>query len=254
MVYIDLSSNNINQHLDGYILSNQTFFSGLIYLDISQNWFTGFINITDFSYMPYLLKFSIGSNAYNGFLPYFIQTTKIQYMDISSNSLSGSIPTSWGSFTALVELHAEHNYISTPTTALTYIKTLSIIDLSYNNLISDYYSSGFTIPDALVFVTNHIATTALTFINLGYNQIGGTITTGAPLNTYPNIATLMLNNNNISGPIPNDLFPVGLTTLDLSYNAFYGPIPVTAPGTKSRQLSLQNNPYLTPTVPLPSWI
>ncbi|GKE63261.1 leucine-rich repeat-containing protein, partial [Tanacetum coccineum] len=61
-------------------------------------------------------------------------------------------------------------------------------------------------------------------LNLSLNQLNGTITD--KLWQLPYLQTLYLSFNNISGTLPKSLSNHSLDFIDLSFNCFYGPIPV----------------------------
>ena len=248
LVYLDLSFNRIIQP---YVALTSA--PGLQYYTIAHNQFSGAMNATDFDGMPALLQWSVAYNAIGGVLPNFVNTTAMQYMDCSSNAINGSIPTSWASLTAVLQFTCPNNRITNPTIAITHMTALQTIDLSNNYLISDYTDAGFLAPDPLSFVFFHLANPGIVTILVSNNNLSGVITAGKGAVNLPKLQTLRMAYNDISGSLPDDLFPVGVPSLDFSYNNLSGAIPPTAPGVTSKVIKLDGNPLLKSTT-LPSWM
>ena len=248
LVYLDLSQNAISQQ---YVsLRNNT---QLVYVDLSFNAFTGVVQATDFDLMPGLLKLSLANNALSGEVPMFNGSAALQYLDISNNAFSGGLNTTWSALQALSEFHAPYNRLTAPVGVISTLPALSIVDLSHNALVNTYYYAGVSVPDVVAFVSFDIANAAIKSINLGYNALTGGMATAKGLANFPLMATLLLNNNQLSGTVPSDLFPLGISTLDVSSNNFSGALPATAPGSSSRVINLAGNPLLT-SATLPSWL
>ncbi|KAL0368686.1 UNVERIFIED_CONTAM: MDIS1-interacting receptor like kinase [Sesamum calycinum] len=116
---------------------------------------------------------------------------RLRLLKLSSNQISGQIPVDIGQ-----------------------LSQLRILELSSNNL------SGF--------IPFQIAYLPLQKIDLSQNSIQGTITSafGSIGTSGYNEVLLQVNlsHNNLSGAIPRALFELG--TVDLSYNALEGPIPI----------------------------
>ncbi|PQQ02628.1 hypothetical protein Pyn_08381 [Prunus yedoensis var. nudiflora] len=139
-------------------------------------------------------------NLFSGPIPHNIGQVmpNLTYLDISGNSLSGSIPLSFGNLSQLEFLFISNNHLS---------------DMSDNNL------SG-TIPRSLGF-----SLTLLMFLILSSNNFSG--------NIPPNIGNLglvetldHLSLNKLSGSIPQSMVSLTfLNHLNLSHNNLSGKIP-----------------------------
>lgn len=246
--YIDVSNNKIIE-----FFPDISSFYYLQYFDISSNSFSGSINPISFDNKPFLLKLYLLFNNLNGPLPFLTGSFFIQLIDISNNKFTGPIPSSWSSLLALQQFHGQNNLLTSPLLPLVSIITLTVIDLSYNNITNDYYASGTSIPDIIGFICQHVMNANTQSLNLESNQLAGIISSGRSLALFLKLTTLSLAKNKIQSTLPNDLFILGIGSLDLSNNNLYGFIPVTQPGATSRQLYLHNNPLLS-SIPLPTWI
>ena len=152
---------------------------------------------------------------------------ELDTLDLSGNTISGSIPTDLGSLTSLTSLDLSVNGLSgSIPTELGGLTSLASLDLSVNGL------SG-SIPTELGSLTS------LTSLDLSDNSLGNSIPT--ELGSLTSLASLDLSDNNLRGPIPTELGSLtNLTSLDLSVNGLSGSIP-TELGNLSSLASLDLN-------------
>ncbi|GFQ00517.1 receptor-like protein 12 [Phtheirospermum japonicum] len=203
---LDLSYNNLlkgtiqqfprNSSFQTIVLRN-TNFSGSIpdsivnlrmlsKIDLFSCNFTGPIpstmaNLTELVY----LDFSV--NNFTGSIPLFRMSKKLNYIDLSRNSLTG----------ILSNTHFEG------------LNSLVYINLGYNSLTGSIPSSLFGLP-------------LLQRLQLSNNEFRGQVNEFSTSN-YPNLDTLDLSNNNLVGPIPESFFGLEqLSVLSLSSNFFNG--------------------------------
>nr|XP_018673489.1 PREDICTED: probable leucine-rich repeat receptor-like protein kinase At1g35710 [Musa acuminata subsp. malaccensis] len=184
--------------------------------------------------------------------------TSLQVLDLSSNHLSGSIPSSLGNCSAMVEIqhdttsllnlfnvsgsYSESIVITVKGFDIQYTRILSLvksIDLSNNNLSGE-------IPRELTSLHG------LLFLNLSKNHLRGTIP--EKIGSMEQLESLDLSMNNLTGDIPSSLSSLTfLSHLNLSHNNLSGRIP-TAGGQMSTFLAdpsiYDGNEYLCGT-PLP---
>ncbi|KAK4387931.1 MDIS1-interacting receptor like kinase [Sesamum angolense] len=184
---LDLSSNN----LTGAIPTQIGALSQLTYLDLSFNNLTGVIP-TQIGALSQLIYLDFSRNNLTGEIPSeLVQLPRLRLLKLSSNQISGQIPVDIGQ-----------------------LSQLRILELSSNNL------SGF--------IPFQIAYLPLQKIDLSQNSIQGTITSAfGSIGTsgYNEVLLLVnLSHNNLSGAVPRALLELG--TVDLSYNALEGPIPI----------------------------
>eukprot|EP00246_Nothoceros_aenigmaticus_P009128 TRINITY_DN24456_c0_g1_i1.p1 TRINITY_DN24456_c0_g1~~TRINITY_DN24456_c0_g1_i1.p1 ORF type:complete len:763 (-),score=140.24 TRINITY_DN24456_c0_g1_i1:356-2644(-) len=120
--------------------------------------------------------------------------------------------------------------IQTSAAALQGMQNLITLDISFNNIASDF--------------PNQLPST-LQNINIAYNSFYGSFPSSISL--LVNLVTLDVRHNIITGSIP-DVFGglMGLTTLDFAHNEFSGQIPGSfAALTNLRTLNLQENGFNT---------
>jgi len=180
---------------------------------------------------------------------------------LSTNNLTGSIPTELGNLTNLTQLYLYNNQLTGPIPfELGSLANLAWLDLSGNqlngpipaelgnltNLIYLYlYSNQLTgpIPPELGSLSN------LSILDLMNNQLSGPIP--PEFGNLTDIYSLKLENNHLDGAIPTELGNLAsLELLYLGYNQLSGTIPPqlgTLPNL--RWLHLQNN-LLSGTIPL----
>lgn len=132
--------------------------------------------------------------------------TALTVLDLSSNSLNGSIPVGvLGPLTSLQTLTLAANQLSGSIPAdvgsLTSLQTLSLSTNAFNG----------TIPTSLVFAAK------LTSVDLSANGLSGTLTPG--LQNLKKLQTLTVASNMLSGTLPKELGLIN-ATIDISSNQF----------------------------------
>uniref|UniRef100_A0ACD5WHF7 Uncharacterized protein n=1 Tax=Avena sativa TaxID=4498 RepID=A0ACD5WHF7_AVESA len=214
----------------------------LIFLDLTQNKFSGNLPSWISEDMPSLLMLRLRSNNFSGQIP--IETTELvglHILDLSDNNFSGHIPHSLGNLKAL-------NGTADPLDPLTEnpFQEIYLMDLRYsvlgvsNDILSvtikgqvldyrqniiylmsiDLSSNSLTgqIPDEISSLAG------LVNLNLSSNLLSGNIPRN--IGKLRSLESLDLSNNQLSGKIPLDLIDLTLLSyLNLSYNNLSGRIP-----------------------------
>jgi Leucine-rich repeat (LRR) protein len=133
--------------------------------------------------------------------------TAVTEINLSSFSVSGSIPSSIGYLTHITYLSLFNNdLISSIPSSVGYLTSSYYLDLSYNKLTS-------SIPSSIGYLT------ALTNLWLSYNKLIGTIPSSIGFLTL--LSGLYVNDNSLSGSVPSFLCAVTvMTKLVASSNRF----------------------------------
>lgn len=257
---IVLSNNQFSGHIRNEVFDPSTQTS-LTTIDISGNHFTGPIPETLFL-LPNIQTITLGKNCYTGTLPSTICSAK-KMVDVKLNNLGGlyqntmnatdsalyneacpidypwqqtltiagrqydlfvnvasglfgTIPACVFNISSLRSLYISGSGMTGTIPSGDFIAstTLTTLSLSFNNL------NG-TIPEWIQKKTN------FAYLDLSYNHIGGTV---SPTFQVANNATVVLNNNRLSGSIPPSVvaLPTGNVNV-LSGNLFVKPLPPADP-------------------------
>ena len=153
------------------------------------------------------------SNQLSGSIPSSLgNLSNLQYLDLTDNQLSGSIPSSLGNLSNLEFLHISANQLSgSIPSSLGNLSNLEFLHLTFNQL------SG-SIPSSLGNLSN------LEYLDLWENQLSGSIPSS--LGNLSNLEALDLSFNQLSGSIPSSLGALSnLVNLWLRENQLSGSIP-----------------------------
>eukprot|EP01001_Neometanema_parovale_P006288 NODE_265_length_2797_cov_121.587135_g249_i0.p1 GENE.NODE_265_length_2797_cov_121.587135_g249_i0~~NODE_265_length_2797_cov_121.587135_g249_i0.p1 ORF type:complete len:900 (-),score=111.41 NODE_265_length_2797_cov_121.587135_g249_i0:98-2746(-) len=212
----------------------------------------------------------LSDNFLCGTMPELLSNViSLAFVYFNGNNITGSIPVNYGELTSLVHLQLHQNQLHGTVPAWTATNQLNVFTVHSNQLtgvipntlielyrlvVVDFHSNSFegTIPAGLV------ALKTLYNLNLGLNKLSGTIpgnwsrkTSGDGKNE-PALLTILLNNNRLTGTIPDALQAV---FIDLSHNDLSGPLPnfdwACAPLSLVRLFNASANPKLYGDVPPP---
>jgi protein brassinosteroid insensitive 1 len=234
--YLDLSSNNFSVAIPpfGDCLS-------LEHLDISANKFSGDV-VSALSSCDHLAFLNISSNQFSGPVPALpVGNLRLLYLagngfrgeiaawlggacssgglvelDLSSNNLSGTVPSGLSACASLESFDISGNFFTgeLPIEIFAKMSNLKKLDLSFNNFFGP-------LPDSLSSKLVKLET-----LDLSANNLSGNIPSSlceAPDNI---LKELFLQNNRFIGSIPASLSNCSqLVSLDLSFNYLTGTIP-----------------------------
>ncbi|XP_059281189.1 probable leucine-rich repeat receptor-like protein kinase At1g35710 [Lycium ferocissimum] len=192
-----------------------------------------------FSSLPFLEYVDLSLNQLSGTIPPKIEKlNNLVDLDLSMNNLSRSIPITVGDLIELKILYRYSNQLSGPISSeLGNLKNLSDLELSHNQLTG---SIPITLGDLtelqiLYFHSNQLSgpipselgnLKKLSDLELSHNQLTGSIP--ITLGDLTELQILFLHSNQLSGPIPSELGNLkNLIDLGLSSNKLSGSIPIT---------------------------
>ncbi|MCD7467188.1 Receptor-like protein 9dc1 [Datura stramonium] len=208
--FLDMSDN----HLEGPI-SHLLRFGKLRELLLWRNNFAGQLDFLSFNRSwTQLVWLDFSSNSLTGPIPSNISGLQnLQFLELSSNHLNGTIPSWVFSLPSLSELHLSNNSFSGKIQEFK-SKTLNYVFLNQNQLQGP-------IPRSLLNQQH------LFYLFLSHNNLSGQIDSAICSNAKP-LIVLDLGSNNLEGKIPQCLGEMSeLWVLDLSNNSLSGTINTT---------------------------
>ncbi|KAL4039144.1 hypothetical protein IC575_002789 [Cucumis melo] len=231
----NLSRNNFEGNLPPSIEQMKS----LGWLDLSNNDFSGEVQISMFNDMTFLEFFLLGSNNFSGSIEEGLKNTSRLFLvalDISNNMISGKIPSWIGSKKGLQYVQMSKNHFSGELPVeMCSLSQLIILDVSQNQLFGKVpscfnssslvfmymqrnYLSG-PIPPVLL-----SSASSLKILDLSCNHFSGHIPEW--FENFTSLRVLLLKENELEGPIPQQLCQVeAISIMDLSSNRLNGSIP-----------------------------
>ncbi|KAF5934793.1 hypothetical protein HYC85_025922 [Camellia sinensis] len=188
-------------------------------------------------YNRYLSVLELWQNFLVGPLPANLgQNSPLQWLDVSSNSLSGDTPTGLCDSGNLSKLILFNNSFLAPI-PLGFSTCSSLVWVSVqNNLISGTIPTGFAnLPklQRLELANNNLTSTipddfalslSLSFVDVSWNRLESSLPSN--ILSIPSLQNFIASNNNLGGNIPDQFQDCpSLSVLDLSSNHFSGKIP-----------------------------
>ncbi|XP_047067081.1 receptor kinase-like protein Xa21 [Lolium rigidum] len=210
VVSLDLSSAQLGGELSPWIAN----LTSLRQLNLSDNYFVGVIP-DELGTSRSLRYVNLAHNRLLGLIPDFDKMTALQILDLSSNNLSGSIPSSLGNVSlsrSLERINLGNNQIvGTIPVEIFNLRNLQLLALDQNLLTG-------VIPSAIGNLGQ------LFVLTLAGNKFSGQIP--LTIGNLSRLNRLHLDRNTLSGNIPTTLgYCIQLDMLNMSFNSLQGPIP-----------------------------
>ncbi|KAB2083657.1 hypothetical protein ES319_A05G283500v1 [Gossypium barbadense] len=186
----------------------------LVFLDLYMNHFTGSLP-SEIANITVLELLDVHNNHNNGEIPSQLgELVNLEQLDLSRNSFTGEIPLSFGNFSYLNKLILNSNLLtgSIPK-SFQNLQKLTLLDLSYNRLSGE-------IPSEIGYITSLTIS-----LDLSSNMFTGEIPES--MSGLRQLQSLDLSHNMLHGRIKVLGSLTSLTFLNISFNNFSGPIPVT---------------------------
>ncbi|KAK7285701.1 hypothetical protein RJT34_20479 [Clitoria ternatea] len=169
-----------------------------------------------------LTNLDVSSNSLGGTIPYQLPPN-VQRLNLAHNNITGTVPYSIYNLTSLTDLNLGHNQLQQGLSVdFQNLSTLSKLDVSFNSLTGD-------LPQTLSSLSS------ITTMYLQNNQFTGTIDVLANLH----LEHLNVENNNFTGWIPEQLKNIDLQSGGNAWSS--GPAPPPPPGTPPAPKSNQHH-------------
>ncbi|XP_044473131.1 leucine-rich repeat receptor-like protein kinase PXC2 [Mangifera indica] len=228
----------------------------LLAIDISQNKLTG--NLPSWVFKMGLQRLSLSGNRLSGRIEnasFSSMNQGLEVLDVSSNVLSGEIPSNIGvlSGTLLLNLSRNHLFGSIPA-SVGALKATQFLDLSNNWLhgsIPSEIGGAVSLKELRLeknYLTGKIPTqikncSSLTSLILSHNNLTGSIP--AAIANLSNLQYVDLSFNNLTSSLPKELANLsGLVSFNISHNHFQGELPVGGFFNTISASSVSGNPSL----------
>lgn len=209
LTQVDLSRNKFT----GPIPPNLCFGKKLRRLILGRNSFEGSIS-SDIGRCTSLTRLILKENNLEGRIPDFVKHSGLEYMDLSNNIISGSIPSSLGNLANVSSVDLSHNKL----TGGIPLEMGSLVNLEYLSLSHNRLEG--VLPSQLS------GCHKLSGLDLRNNRLSGTIP--STLTSLRELSILDLSENHFDGGIPTSLFQLGkLSSLQLGGNRLGGSIPLS---------------------------
>lgn len=207
---LDLSGNNFTGSIS-MIMSTT-----LQVLNLSSNVLTGELPLVTGG----CTVLDLSKNNFEGNLTKLVKWGNLEFLDLSQNRLTGSIPEVIAQFLRLNHLNLSHNSLdSAIPKAITLFPRLSVLDLGFNRFNGPFPNGFISMP-------------TLQELHLQNNQLVGSVDLfSSSFSNESNIRVLDISNNHFDGDFPDGFgLLTGLQVLDISGNNFSGSLPPSLSG------------------------
>ncbi|XP_065870565.1 probable LRR receptor-like serine/threonine-protein kinase IRK [Euphorbia lathyris] len=201
LVSVDFSRNSMTGELPSWIFDSGLGFLKLQSLDLSENRFSGRV----LGVLRSLKFLNLSGNSLAGSIPVNIGELKeLEVLDLSYNRFNGSIPPAIGRAFSLTELRLEKNFLSGQIPfSVQNCSSLTTLILSRNDLTGP-------IPAAIAKITS------LKDVDLSFNRLTGALP--KQLANLPNLSSFNISHNLLQGELPAGSFFNTISPFSVSGN------------------------------------
>ncbi|PRP85354.1 putative leucine-rich repeat receptor-like protein kinase [Planoprotostelium fungivorum] len=222
--YLSLPANSIS----GTVPSSLSDCSNLTYIDLSFNSISG--DIGNFGSLPNLQTLELYGNQFTSISSSFCSLTNLEFLDLGNNLFNSSIPECIGHFTTLNIVALNNNrFISSVPSSFANLVNLHILLLNSNELTGP--------------MIDICGMKSLTRIDISYNQLESIINCNY---TGMVISIFAANGAGLSGQIPASMGDLPLVDLQLSWNSFSTTVPDNIFSPTIKNLILYSNFFYGP--------
>jgi Leucine-rich repeat (LRR) protein len=217
--YFVVNNNMLSGSLPEALFASMTSLSSV---DAADNFLTGFLP-DSLSLVPRLAFVDVYNNFLTGTLPAsYGALSDLLFFYCDNNQLTGAIPDSYGGMRLVQELYIQFNLLSgTLPDAMGNLTSLQFFIAEYNML------SG-SVPTSFAGLGSMIA------LLLNNNHLTGTIEGIFNASRQIELVTIVMNDNQLSGTLPDELFLLPkLNSFGAVSNCFHGQLPATVCGASS---------------------
>jgi len=187
----------------------------------------------------------ISFNRITGPLPALrVQADSTKRIDFSYNQFSGDVPATWSALTSVLQVNLAHNDLIGPARTLSLMTQVTDLDVSYNRIRNRPQE-----PNDFAVTLGSMLSSNIVNVNAAHNNISGIWQGGALFRS--SLRKLNIAYNHLLA-LPDDLFQIPVTSLDVSFNGMRGVIPAGSPDNLVT-FDLTGNPELE-VWPLPAWL
>lgn len=277
LAFVQLAANNFSGSIPAF---SSVCSPVLRFLDVSTNNFTGTFPESLLYLKESLLVLNASRNSFQGTLDLFFSLTSLSALHLDVNNFTGTISESIARLEDLVDFNvAENNLYGPLPESLFNLTKLEILSLAVNNFtgtLSDSMSQLLhlrslnlavnqfygTIPAALSNSPNLSAISfrrnnftgvvppsfadlrVLSLLDVAENSLWGSFEQHPPWASYRSLFVMFLDHNNFCGKMDGFLAQFGnITSLNISNNAFTGPLPLSSDWTSLVYYAANNNKF-----------
>ena len=209
---------------------------------------TGPMPADAFDGVALLATIDVSFNKITGPLPTMAVATptNLNKIVMNNNAFTGGVPNSWTTLTSVTEVHLQRNALTGPTSSLSGMLSVAILDASWNLIVNN---PGKNFGETLAAMCSN----AIVDLNLEHNQLSG-MWAGGMTPSLNKLTKINIAHNRLD-MLPDDMYTMTtVTQWDVSYNDLTaaGVVQGTQP-TGVLMLNLVGNPRLR-VWPLPSWL